>query len=97
VWRGSTAPTSAACSSGTVFARRTITKDLKSRFLAAIDHGCAAGDSPAQAFDRLRVDNPDVFPIPRGRESFLEACAEVVRAHEAHVTHKTTGLEGASC
>ena len=58
-------------------------KDLKSRFLAAIGYVCAAGESPAEAFDRLRVDNPDAFPVPRGSESFLEACAEVVSKHEA--------------
>ena len=29
-------------------------KDLKSRFLAAIGYVCAADESPAQAFDRLR-------------------------------------------
>ena len=57
--------------------------DLKSRFLAAISYVCAAGESPAQAFDRLRVENPDVFPVPRGNESFLDACAEVARTHEA--------------
>ena len=58
-------------------------KDLKSRFLDAIGYVCAAGESPAQAFDRLRIHNPDAFPIPRGRESFLDACAEVVSKHEA--------------
>ena len=60
-------------------------KDLKSRFLAAIGYVCAADESPAQAFDRLRLrgENPDAFPVPRGSESFLDACAEVVSKHEA--------------
>jgi hypothetical protein len=58
-------------------------KDLKSRFLAAIGHVCAVGESPAQAFDRLRVETPDAFPVPRSHESFLDACAEVVHEHEA--------------
>jgi hypothetical protein len=58
-------------------------KDLKTRFLAAIGYVCAAGQSPAEAFDRLRVTNPNAFPVPRGNESFLAACADVVRSHEA--------------
>lgn len=57
-------------------------KDLKSRFLAAIGHVCAVGESPAQAFERLRHTNPNAFPVPRGNESFLDACADVVRANE---------------
>ena len=57
-------------------------KDLKSRFLAAIGYVYAAGESPNEAFARLRSDNPDAFPVPRGNESFLDACADVVRAHE---------------
>ena len=59
-------------------------KDLKSRFLAAIGYVCAADESPAQAFARLRVENPDAFPVPRCDESFLDACAEVARTHEAN-------------
>jgi hypothetical protein len=59
-------------------------KDLKSRYLAAIDHVIATGESPAQAFERLRRTNPDAFPVPRDTQSFLDACAEVVLAHEAH-------------
>ena len=62
-------------------------KDLKSRFLAAIGHVCAAGESASVSFDRLRVANPDAFPVPRGHESFLAACAEVVVRHE--LTHPT--------
>lgn len=58
-------------------------KDLKSRFLAAIGHACKADESPEQAFDRLRLSNPDAFPVPRCNESFLEACADVVRTYEA--------------
>ena len=58
-------------------------KDLKSRYLAAIDHVVAGHESPAQAFDRLRITNPDAFPVPRCTQSFLDACAEVVLAHES--------------
>ncbi len=56
--------------------------DLKSRFLAAIGYVCAAGESPSEAFARLRGENPDAFPVPRCDESLLDACADVVRAHE---------------
>lgn len=66
-------------------------KDLKLRFLDAIGYVCSAGsagESPAQAFDRLRVENPDAFPVPRCNESFLDACAEVARTHEASNTTK---------
>ena len=58
-------------------------KNLKSRFLDAIGYVCAAGETPAQAFDRLHATNPDAFPVPRGSESFLDACADVVSKHEA--------------
>lgn len=58
-------------------------QNLKSRFLTAIGYVCKADESPAQVFDRLRVSNPDAFPVPRCDESFLDACADVVRAHEA--------------
>ena len=57
-------------------------KDLKSRFLAAIGYVVASHESPAQAFERLRLTNPDLFPSPRDTQSFLDACAEVVLAHE---------------
>lgn len=57
-------------------------KDLKSRFLAAIGHVYSVGESSAEAFDRLRVANPDAFPVPRGSASFLDTCADVVRNHE---------------
>jgi hypothetical protein len=57
-------------------------KDLKSRFLATLGYVYAEGESPDMAFARLRAENPDAFPVPRCDESFLEACAEVVRAHE---------------
>lgn len=57
-------------------------KDLKSRFLTTIGYVCAAGESPNMAFAHLRSENPDAFPVPRCDESFLEACAEVVRSHE---------------
>lgn len=57
-------------------------KDLKSRFLAAIGHVVATGASPAQAFERLRRTNPDAFPVSRDTQSFLDACANVVRSHE---------------
>lgn len=57
-------------------------KDLKTRFLVTIGYVCAADESPAQAFDRLRVANPDAFPVPRCNESFLDACADVARTHE---------------
>ena len=53
---------------------------LKSRFLAVLGYVCAAGESPAQAFDRLRVTNPDAFPVPRCNESFLDACADEAEA-----------------
>lgn len=56
--------------------------NLKSRFLDAIGYVCASGESPAQAFDRLRAANPDAFPIPRCTQSFNDACAEVVLTHE---------------
>jgi hypothetical protein len=59
--------------------------NLKSRFLTAIGHVCSVGQSPAAAFDQLRVRNPDAFPVPRCNESFLDACAGVVRTHEAQV------------
>lgn len=55
---------------------------MKDRYLAAIGYVCAAGESPAQAFDRLRIENPDAFPVPRCSESVLDACAEVVRNSE---------------
>lgn len=57
--------------------------NLKSRFLAAIGYVCATHESPAQAFDRLRRENPDAFPVPREFEAFHQACAEVVLKHEA--------------
>ena len=63
-------------------------KDLKLRFLDAIGYVCSAGESPAQAFDRLRVENPDAFPVPRCNESFLDTCAEVARTHEESNTTK---------
>lgn len=56
--------------------------NLKTRFLAAVGYVCAEYESPAEAFARLRVENPDLFPVPRCTESLLEACAEVVRRHE---------------
>jgi hypothetical protein len=70
---------------GTRVAVRSDVTNLKSRFLAAIGHVCAANESPAAAFDQLRIKNPDTFPVPRCTESFLEACAEVVRMWEAPV------------
>ena len=63
-------------------------KDLKIRFLAAIGYVCAADESPAQAFDRLRIKNPDAFPVPREYESFNDACAAVARTHEARTATK---------
>ena len=57
---------------------------VKDRYLAAIGYVCAAGESPTQAFDRLRIENPDAFPVPRCSESVLEACAEVVRNANPH-------------
>lgn len=62
-------------------------KDLKSRFLRAIGHACAADESASAAFARLRVAHPDAFPVAREHESFLAACAEVVVRHE--LTHPT--------
>lgn len=59
-------------------------KNLKLRYLTAIGYVCAEYESAVEAFDRLRVENPDAFPVPREYESFLEACADVVRAHETH-------------
>jgi len=56
--------------------------NLKTRFLATVGYVCAGHESPAEAFARLRTANPDLFPVPRGNESFLEACAEVVLRHE---------------
>lgn len=44
-------------------------KNLKSRYLAAIGHVIATGESPAQAFERLRHTNPDAFPTPRDTQS----------------------------
>ncbi|HSX23265.1 MAG TPA: hypothetical protein VLE97_10880 [Gaiellaceae bacterium] len=61
-------------------------KDRKSRYLAAIGYVVASGESPAQAFERLRTTNSDTFPVPRDTQSFLDACAEVVLAHEASST-----------
>lgn len=57
-------------------------KDLKIRFLAAIGYVCSADESPNEAFARLRVENPDAFPVPRCNESILDAIGEVVTRHE---------------
>ena len=56
--------------------------NLKGRFLAAIGHVPADQEAAAEAFDRLRVTNPDIFPVPRGTESFWDAIYEVVTRHE---------------
>lgn len=50
---------------------------LKGRFLTAIGHICARDESASQAFDRLRVENPDLFPVPRSWQSFWDAITEV--------------------
>lgn len=65
-------------------------KDLKSRFLDAIGYVISTTESPAQAFERLRLTNPDAFPVPRDTQSFLDACAEVVLAHEASAKKKAS-------
>ena len=56
--------------------------NLKGRFLATIGHVPAAHESADVAFDHLRKVNPDLFPVPRGTESFWDAIAEVVARHE---------------
>jgi hypothetical protein len=56
--------------------------NLKGRFLAAIGHVPAAHESAAEAFDRLRETTPDLFPVPRGTESFWDAIDEVVGHYE---------------
>ena len=50
---------------------------LKGRFLTAIGYVCARHESASDAFDRLRIENPDLFPVPRAWESFWDAIAEV--------------------
>jgi len=50
---------------------------LKGRFLTAIGYICARDESASEAFDRLRVENPDLFPVPRAWQSFWDAIAEV--------------------
>lgn len=50
---------------------------LKGRFLTAIGYVCARRESPTDAFDRLRMERPDLFPVPRPDQSFWNAVAEV--------------------
>jgi hypothetical protein len=50
---------------------------LKGRFLTAIGYVCSAYESANDAFDRLRIENADLFPVPRETESFWDAIAEV--------------------
>lgn len=56
--------------------------NLKDRFLATIGHVPAAHASADATFDRLRKVNPDLFPVPRGTESFWDAIAGVVASYE---------------
>lgn len=62
------------------------TDNLKCRFLAVVGYALSANESPAMAFDRLRVESPDLFPVPRETESFWDAVAEVVARSEAVLT-----------
>ena len=52
--------------------------NLRARFLAHIGYVPRADESASQAFDRLRAENPDLFPCPRATESFWDAVREVV-------------------
>ena len=52
--------------------------NLKGRFLAAIGHVPAAHESADKAFDALRATSPDLFPVPRGSESFWDVISEVL-------------------
>jgi hypothetical protein len=56
--------------------------NLRGQFLAAIGYAPAAHESVVEAFARLRTTSPDLFPVPRGSESFWDAIAEVVTRHE---------------
>jgi hypothetical protein len=60
---------------------------LKGRFLTAIGYVCARRESANDAFDRLRLERPDLFPVPRCNESFWDAIAQVAEdtTHEVHI------------
>lgn len=68
----------------------TNTTNLKGRFLDHIGYAPAAGESAAEAFDRLRVENPDLFPVPRATASFWQAIAECVGEPETHKDSQET-------
>lgn len=59
------------------------TSNLKGRYLAAISYVPCTDESMDAAFDRLRDEYPNLFPMPRGVESFWDAVAEVVARAEA--------------
>ena len=52
---------------------------LKRQFLDRVGYVCKRDESPGQAFDRLRQENPDLFPVPRCNESFWDAIRDAVR------------------
>jgi hypothetical protein len=54
-------------------------KALKTQFLAKIGYSFKAGETADQAFDRLRKENPDLFPSPRGSESFWDAIKDCLK------------------
>lgn len=55
---------------------------LKQRFLNHIGYVPKENESAEMAFERLRGENPNLFPVPRATESFWDAIRDVVERSE---------------
>jgi hypothetical protein len=62
---------------GTVMGSMQCT-DIRGSFLKHIGYVCAADESAANAFARLRNEQPELFPVPRQGESFWDAIEEAL-------------------
>lgn len=58
------------------------TNHIGARYVAIVlGHVPRASESFIAAFERLRRNNPDLFPVPRCDQSFNDAMREVIARH----------------
>lgn len=68
---------------------------LKAEFLEfVIGYVLAEDESPDEVFDRLRVEDPDLFPVPRYYESFWEACQACINQCKQSPCERNGGCSG---
>lgn len=53
--------------------------NLKALYLDHIGYVVRSGQSAAEAFDALRANNPDAFPMPRNNKSFWDAIRDCIQ------------------